>query len=1166
MTFIADLHIHSKYSRATAKNLDFENLYKAAQLKGIRVVGTGDFTYPDWIDQIREKLVEAEPGLFKLREDIAGQIDPDIPPSCRRPVRFILQTEISSIYKKDDRVRKNHNLVYFPDIESVERFNARLDSIGNIKSDGRPILGLDAANLLEIMLEINENGFFIPAHIWTPWFSLFGSKSGFDTIEECFGSLSHHIFAVETGLSSDPPMNWRIPQLDDRRLISSSDAHSPMYLGRNATVFNREPDYFQIRDALSGKDPQGYGGTLDMYPEEGKYHFDGHRKCNICLNPKDTLAYGGICPECNKPLTLGVLYRVQELARRPEGYRPEARREFSYIIPLAEILSEIFQVGPKTKKVNLHYHKALETLGPELEILLNSPLSDLETIGIPLLAQAVEKMRSGNVNIDPGFDGEFGKVKLFSDSERKRANAHTPKLFTSEPAAKPKPGSAHKKKETAPPSSMTDPVSTKENPELPPTPLTEDKGLIEGLNNEQKRAVLSDAARIIIQAGPGTGKTRTLTARAAYLVSENKTRPERILVMTFTHKAAREVEHRIKNQLPDIDSQVVTGTFHGFCLSLLQEFSDHPISIAEETARKALIRQAAALVENRTGSVIPKPWVKAIDTAISLCKQSLLTPEDAPETQMPDDFKKNISSDRGSEGPGLDHPGKDTFLSVWTCYEEICKQLGLLDFDALIEKTIHMFKTRPDIAQTIQNRFDHILIDEYQDINKGQYALTRMISETSNLLVIGDPDQSIYGFRGSDKKYFDLFTREHPDAEHYSLKQNYRSTQTILDASFQMITQKNKASGKEAIFSDLKSGRNLIIQETASEKAEAVAVGKAIERYIGGTSFFSMDANRVDAGGGPETDIEFSFSDFAVLYRTKKQCQAFIKAFENHGIPFQTADKENILALKGISEWIGLLRLAANRAGFLEIERLLDFFKAGLGTKGKLAFRQWFLSQDMTSAPDLLTRLEHLDIKGLRPSVQVRISAVAAELKTMITNVGKETLKDTLIELARESGIERLILEHQNSKDTFNRLLVLGDTPGMTLEGLLDRLALDQDPDQMDEGSEKVTLMTMHASKGLEFPVVFITGCEQGFIPYTRNAQEPENIDEERRLFYVAMTRAKQILCLTYAKKRPIFGIEKKQSKSVFLKDIEEKLKQYAKTAPLKKANQPAARQMELFG
>src|SRR5210317_1275786 len=298
MKFIADLHVHSKFSRATAKNLDLENLYIAAQLKGISVVGTGDFTYPQWFSEICEKLEPAEEGLFKLRDEIAKLCDEQVPNSCRSLVRFILSTEISNIYKKKDKTRKNHNLVLVPDLAVAEKFSAKLDSIGNIKSDGRPILGLDARNLLEILLETSDQAFLIPAHIWTPWFSMLGSKSGFNSIDECFEDLTPNIFAVETGLSSDPPMNWRVSGLDGLTLVSNSDAHSPLNLGREANLLNTDLTFEAIKSAIKSGDPGQFLGTVEFFPEEGKYHFDGHRTCNVRLHPQETMENKGKCPVC----------------------------------------------------------------------------------------------------------------------------------------------------------------------------------------------------------------------------------------------------------------------------------------------------------------------------------------------------------------------------------------------------------------------------------------------------------------------------------------------------------------------------------------------------------------------------------------------------------------------------------------------------------------------------------------------------------------------------------------------------------------------------------------------------------------------------------------------------------------------------------------------------
>ena len=418
MKFYTDLHVHSKFSRATSKKLDLENLYISSQLKGIQVVGTGDFTHPGWFSEIKEKLVPIGNGLFKLKADLSKRCDEQVPRACRGTVQFILSCEISNIYKKKGKTRKNHNLVYLPDIELVEKFNAKLNRIGNIKSDGRPILGLDARNLLEILLDTSEDGYLIPAHIWTPWFSLLGSKSGFNSLDECFEDLTPHVFAVETGLSSDPAMNWRVSGLDNLTLVSNSDAHSPDKLGREANLFDTEISYKAIRSALKEGDPKQLLGTIEFYPEEGKYHLDGHRKCQVRSWPKKTKRNQGICPVCGKEVTLGVLYRVEELADRPEGIRPKKTGLFYHVIPLKEILSEILEVGSGSKKVKSNYDKLLNKLGTEFDILQNLSLKTIESAGIPLLGEAVKRMRKNEVKILPGYDGEFGKINFFKNSER----------------------------------------------------------------------------------------------------------------------------------------------------------------------------------------------------------------------------------------------------------------------------------------------------------------------------------------------------------------------------------------------------------------------------------------------------------------------------------------------------------------------------------------------------------------------------------------------------------------------------------------------------------------------------------------------------------------------------------------------------------------------------
>lgn len=407
MYYYTDLHIHSKYSRATSKSLNLEELAIWAKKKGLNVIGTGDFTHPAWFEEIKEKLVEADDGTFRLKPEIEKQINAN--------VKFILTVEISTIYKKWDKTRKVHHVVFVPDLKTATNFREKLGAIGNIKSDGRPILGLDSRNLLETVLESGENSYIIPAHIWTPWFSVLGSKSGFDSIEDCYGDLSDHIFALETGLSSDPEMNWHVSKLDKFRLVSNSDAHSASKLAREATVFDIEPNYYSIMNAL--KTGEGYTGTVEFFPEEGKYHEDGHRKCNICLTPEETKKYNGICPVCGKPLTIGVLSRVNELSDRKKiTTLPKTAGTVFSLVPLQEIISEIKGVGPSSKSVTTEYEKLINKFGSELNILQNIPLDELSKTS-PLLKEAISRLRQGKVIKQSGFDGEYGSIKLFDKNE-----------------------------------------------------------------------------------------------------------------------------------------------------------------------------------------------------------------------------------------------------------------------------------------------------------------------------------------------------------------------------------------------------------------------------------------------------------------------------------------------------------------------------------------------------------------------------------------------------------------------------------------------------------------------------------------------------------------------------------------------------------------------------
>jgi len=421
MKYIADFHVHSKYSRATSPDMSPEGLWRWSQIKGIKVIGTGDFTHPQWLDELQKKLEPAAEGLFGLKKKFRTGA---VPVSCKTDIFFVLSAEISCIYRKNDKTRKVHCLVIAPALEDAIRINRRLSMIGILSSDGRPILGLDAKELLKIIVEESPEAMLIPAHIWTPHFSVFGAVSGFDSLEECFDELTPHIRALETGLSSDPAMNWRLSSLDNITLISNSDAHSPRKLGREANILETEISYASIISAL--KTRQGFSGTIEFFPEEGKYHSDGHRGCGVCLSPEETIRHKYLCPVCGRKVTVGVLHRVTKLADRKDGHRPDGAPPFRSIIPLEEVIAETKKMGVNSKAVEKVYSTLLDDLGSEFRILLEVPVEEIERSGFPQVAEAISRMRENKIHIAPGYDGEFGKIKIFEEVKRKEVKGQEP--------------------------------------------------------------------------------------------------------------------------------------------------------------------------------------------------------------------------------------------------------------------------------------------------------------------------------------------------------------------------------------------------------------------------------------------------------------------------------------------------------------------------------------------------------------------------------------------------------------------------------------------------------------------------------------------------------------------------------------------------------------------
>lgn len=411
MKMIADLHIHSRFSMATSKEGTPENLDFWARKKGISLIGTGDFTHPVWREELKERLVSEGNGLYRLRDAYVKEESRKFP---GEGTRFVVSGEISSIYKKNGKTRKVHNVILLPSLETADAMAQRLEKIGNIHSDGRPILGLDSHDLLEMMLDVCPEGILIPAHIWTPHFSVLGAKSGFDSVEECFEELAPYIHALETGLSSDPAMNWRISKLDRYQLVSNSDAHSPSKLGREANLLDIDCSYEGLYRVI--QTGEGLEGTVEFFPEEGKYHFDGHRKCGVSLSPVEAERLGGICPVCGKKLTMGVDHRVEQLADRAEGFVKKDGKKYESLVPLPEVISACMGYSTASKKVQGCFEQMIQTLGTEFDILRNVPSEDIKSCAGERIAEGIENVRTGNVKRIPGYDGEYGKIELFDEN------------------------------------------------------------------------------------------------------------------------------------------------------------------------------------------------------------------------------------------------------------------------------------------------------------------------------------------------------------------------------------------------------------------------------------------------------------------------------------------------------------------------------------------------------------------------------------------------------------------------------------------------------------------------------------------------------------------------------------------------------------------------------
>jgi DNA helicase II / ATP-dependent DNA helicase PcrA len=1100
--FHADLHIHSRFSRACSRDCDLEHLAWWALRKGITVVGTGDFTHPGWAEELRESLVPAEPGLFRLGEEAEARLRRSSPRSCAGEVRFMLSAEISTIYRGGERTRKVHHLLYAPTFQAAERITGALSRIGNLASDGRPILGLDSRHLLEITLDGGPGCYLVPAHAWTPWFAVLGSKSGFDVVADCYGDLASHVFAIETGLSSDPAMNWMCSSLDGFRLVSNSDAHSPPMLGREATTFGVPLDYFAMAEAL--RTGEGLAGTIEFYPEEGKYHLDGHRKCGVRFEPAQSIQNRGTCPECGKPLTIGVLHRVAELADRPAGYRPPGAPGFTNLVQLPQIVGEILATGAKSKKVGAEVARLVAALGPELGILTEVAAEDLRRAGGSLLAEAVARLRRGEVRREAGYDGEYGVIALFGPGELDRADAlfdlAEPEGLKSHPQANGKhgdtagpqagrageaarepggtakaPGRAGKAGRNAGPEPRP-PAAARGSQEaaaeiadgllLPPAA---GELVLAGLDPDQRAAAEADSPLMII-AGPGTGKTRTLTRRIAHDVLGRDVSPQACLAITFTRRAAEEMRGRLTALLPGQAPGITVTTFHGLGLTILREHH----------------ARAGLAAEFRV----------ADDAArLEVAAELMGSPREARR------LLAEAAADR-------------------TARELLVKALAardLVDFDGLIELPAALLAAEPTVAGSLRERWPRISVDEYQDIDAAQYRLLRLLAgEGRGLTVIGDPDQAIYGFRGADVTLFLRFAEDFPGATTQQLTRNYRSSAAIVTGALQAIRpsslvpgrvlrpaggapgapETHTARGTLSIPADHPIG----FHEAADERAEGAWIAREIERLLGGASFHALDTGRAGAHGHEGLGL----SDIAVLYRTDAQAEPLGQALTRAGLPFQKSSHDLLERRTGVPGIVREMRLAS--AGGTGRGAGAD----GNGVAERLRRAVRTLAARMTEAGDAGAALD------------------------------ARTAGEVLAPLARRCGRD--------------------------LDRFLTEISLGAETDALDPRADAVTLLTLHAAKGLEFEVVFLAGCEKALLPLWLPGQAPPaaaGLAEERRLLFVGMTRARARLFLTCASRRTRQGSTREAGVSPFLAAIDPAL--LDRSAGPARLVRPASRQLRLL-
>jgi superfamily I DNA/RNA helicase len=939
-------------------------------------------------------------------------------------------------------------------------------------------------------------------------------------------------------------MNWRVSGLDGLTLVSNSDAHSPLNLGREANLLNTELSFAAIKSALKSGDPDQFLGTFEFYPEEGKYHFDGHRNCNVRLHPQETMENKGICPVCGKNLTIGVLYRVEELADRGQDQKAPNSHPYHSMVQLVDILAEIFKVGAKSKKVLTHYRTAIHELGSELNILYSLEPQEIERAGIPLLGEAIRRIRNKEIEVLPGYDGEYGQVLIFRANERERLTGQKA-LFSIPAPPRIEPPSVKKRLAAFQNALPLEALKQRKTPIV--TSITQTASMPAGdfLNAEQQRAVNHSGGPLLIIAGPGTGKTRTLTHRIAHLIMKKGVASENVLALTFTNKAAAEMRARLNQLMGDPPDLPQVATLHSFCFGVLNEQKVKPSGIVDEDHRKALIAEAIKRYSADNAQISLKPG--EVLQRIIAAKQQILTP---------DEFAKQVCGD----------PENLCVAGVYGIYQQLLSIQGFCDFDDLIFNVVRLLESKSNHSRRYQKKYRHIFVDEYQDLNQAQYRIIRALvpDETphKSLCVIGDPDQSIYGFRGSDTAYFNRFIDDYPGAAVMRLARNYRSTRTILNASFQVIQHHRLDSDNGGrTYSRIDGVKAISILELSSEKAEADAIGRIITRQIGGTGFHSIDTGTV---ADANLTRACSYSDFAVLYRTHAQHQVLADVFDKQGIPFQVASRRKAFNQAGLPEMLSFFKIIEGIGGFFDMDTIIQLAVPGFGMKALGQFKDWCL-QNRFALQEGLKKAVRFPIPGMQAPKQQLLNDFFSRISQYQKDLSAKTVPEKLRYLEKNTQLSGLLNKDAATLEALAGLIELAGRFGASSVDFLAATALHTDTDVYTHQVEKVSMMTMHAAKGLEFPVVFISGCEQDYIPFRREGGDAVDLAEERRLFYVAMTRAMDRLYLTRAKKRRIHGQPRPRDLSPFVIDIENQLKKDETPLPKKKKTATDHQQLKLF-